>query len=96
VSEERFTQESLLCHVGFLEKGDVIRYEKRGKEMGAFFIGSEKGTNAVKVRKTEDSYDVIALEDIKEKVDDPEIREGFHVEEDLTPCPTSEGDSESE
>lgn len=60
-----------------LEKGDVIRYRKYGKEMEAWFVAAEKGSNKVKVRKCEDGYDVIALEEILGKVEDPEIEEGF-------------------
>jgi len=85
MSDGRFTQESLFTYIGDpeeenmveLEQGDIIRYSKYGKEMEACFIAAKKGSNAVKIRKCMDGYDVISLECIKEKVEDPDIQEGF-------------------
>jgi hypothetical protein len=85
VSDSRFSQESLFTYIGDpddknmveLEKGDVIRYRKRGKEMEAWFVAAEEKSNKVKIRKCEHGYDVIALEEILCKVEDPEIEEGF-------------------
>ncbi|MFB1064929.1 hypothetical protein [Natrinema sp. H-ect4] len=95
MSDSRFTQESLFTYIGDpenqdmveLEKGDVIRYEKDGKEMEAFFVAADPDTNAVKIRKTDDFYDYIKLENIKEKVEDPDIQEGFIDERDLEKKP---------
>ena len=100
MSDSRFTQESLFTYIGdpadqnmvFLEKGDVVRYEKYGKEMEAFFVASEKGTNAVRIRKSDRTYDFITLESIKGKVEDPDIKEGFIPERDLEKKPGLSGE----
>lgn len=89
MSDSRFSQEALSTYIGDpedgemvrLEQGDVVRYEKRGREMKAWFVAAKQGSNAVRIRKSENGYDVIALEDIIEKVEDPEIREGFFRED---------------
>lgn len=89
MSDSRFSQESLFTYIGDsadqnmveLEQGDVIRYRKRGREMEAWFVAAEKGSNKVKIRKCENGYDVIALEEILGKVEDPEIEEGFFIED---------------
>ncbi|WP_058825722.1 hypothetical protein [Haloferax sp. Q22] len=94
-NSSKFTQESLFTYIGdpveqnmvFLEKGDVVRYEKYGKEMEAFFVAADPDTNEVKIRKTDDFYDYIKLESIKEKVEDPDIQEGFIPERDLEKRP---------
>ncbi|WP_058825708.1 hypothetical protein [Haloferax sp. Q22] len=99
MSDSRFTEESLFTYIGDpedqnmvrLEKGDVVRYEKYGKEMEAFFVAAEPDTNAVKIRKASDTFDYITLESIKEKVEDPEISEGFIDEQDLEEVRISSG-----
>ncbi|MCY4730487.1 hypothetical protein KY092_07940 [Natronomonas gomsonensis] len=89
MSDAGFSQESLFTYIGDpadqniveLEQGDVIRYRKRGREMEAWFVAAEKGSNKVKIRKCENGYDVIALEEILGKLEDPEIEEGFFIED---------------
>lgn len=92
MSDSRFTQESLFTYIGDpaeqniveLDQGDVIRYRKRGREIEAWFVAAEKGSNKVKIRKCEDGYDVIALEQVLGKVEDSEIEEGFIDDRDTT------------
>ena len=91
MSDTGFSQESLFTYIVDpeeenmveLEQGDTIRYEKYGKEMEATFVAAEKGTNAVKIRKCKDGYDVISLDCIKEKVENPEIG-GAYTERGVT------------
>lgn len=59
-----------------LEKGDVVKYRKYGKEMEAFFVGAKKDSNHIVIRKTENTHDHIGVEDLIEKVENPEIRDG--------------------
>lgn len=89
MNDGRFDQESLFTYIGDpengemvkLEQGNVIRYRKYGKAMEAWFVAAQKGTNAVKIRKCRNGYDVITLEEILGKVEDPEIEEGFFIED---------------
>lgn len=81
MSSSVFSEESLLCQFGFLEKGDVVRYRKHGKEMEAFFVAGKPGSAQVKIRKTSDYYDYIPVSSIKEKVENPDISEGYRKEE---------------
>lgn len=69
-------EDSLLCPAGMLERGDVIRYKKYGKEMEAFFVGTKPKENNIVIRKTANTHDNIGVEDIIEKVEDPDIRMG--------------------
>lgn len=89
--EEGFTEESVFTFIGdpadqnmvFLEKGDVVRYRNDDKELEAFFVASKPGSEYVKIRKTEDYYEYLSVTCIVEKVEGPEISEGYRREEEV-------------
>jgi len=59
--------DSLLCQIGMLEQGDIVKYEKYGKEMEGIFIGSHPDSTLVQVRKTADTTDSVSVENLIEK-----------------------------
>jgi len=71
--------DTLICQIGMLEQGDVVKYRKYGKEMQAFFTGARKDSNQIVIRKTANTHDTIGVEQLIEKVEDPDIREGVHA-----------------
>ena len=91
IGDPEFSEESVFTFIGdpkdqnmvFLEKGDVVRYRNDDKELEAFFVASKPGSEYVKIRKTEDYYEYISVTCIAEKVEDPEISEGYRREEEV-------------
>ena len=65
--------DTLVCPTGLLERGDLIRYEKYGKEMTAWFWGPDKGR--VVVRKTVNTFDSVSVESVLELVEKKDLQE---------------------
>lgn len=59
--------DTLLCPIGMLERGDIVKYEKYGKEMEGIFIGSVPDSTDIRVRKTEDTTDNVNVSNLIEK-----------------------------
>lgn len=66
--------DTFICQIGMLNRGDLIKYKKYNKTMTAWFWGPNKNKPFIIIRKSKHTFDNIYIENLVDKVKEKDLQ----------------------